>query len=69
MKSLEALPLDVRTLLPLACDDALNPREASRLEDACNDAARIRLLVDYLQLDAELSILRRANKHWISRSG
>ena len=57
MKSLESVPLDVRTLLSLACDDALDRREISRLENVCNDAACARLLVEYLQLDAELSIL------------
>ena len=57
MNGLQDLSPEMRSLMSLACDDLLTPQEAARLESGCDDESHVRMLVDYLQLDAELSIL------------
>jgi hypothetical protein len=56
------LPPDLRSLMSAACDDALAPHGVARLESCCSDETSVRMLVDYLQLDAELSIVLKGEE-------
>ena len=62
MNGPQDLSPEMRTLMSLACDDLLTEQEAARLESSCDAESHVRVLVDYLQLDAELSLLLQGDE-------
>jgi len=63
MSRLDDISPDVQLLLSAACDEDTTPEQLLALERVTGDEAAMRLLIDYLQLDAELHRLVRGESN------